>query len=102
MGRAYLAWFPMKRTYATSDGEGFMTNPMSTNNLNEMGHLAKRLFARCWWVAVVLLFASFASIHAQQTTGSIVGTVKDKTGAVVNTATAKATNVDTGYSRVSP
>src|ERR1019366_4383438 len=41
-------------------------------------------------------------VRAQQTTGSIVGTVKDQTGAVVNSATAKATNVDTGYSRVAP
>jgi hypothetical protein len=38
----------------------------------------------------------------QQTTGSIVGTVKDQQGAVVTTATVKATNVDTGYSRSAP
>ena len=49
-----------------------------------------------------LMFASVASIHAQQTTGSIVGTVKDQTGAVVNTATVKATNVDTGFTRSAP
>jgi len=79
-----------------------MTNLMSTNNRNEMVHSAKRLFARCWWVVAVLMVASFASIHAQQTTGSIVGTVKDSTGAVVNTASVKATNVDTGFSRVAP
>src|ERR1035438_2900811 len=48
------------------------------------------------------MVASFASIHAQQTTGSIVGTVKDQTGAVVNNATAKATNVDTRVSPVAP
>jgi hypothetical protein len=76
-----------------------MTNPMKTNNRNEIVHHAKRFFAQCRWVLVVLMFASFASIQAQQTTGSIVGTVKDQTGAVVNTATAKATNVDTGFSR---
>ena len=40
--------------------------------------------------------------HAQQITGSIVGTVKDETGAVVNAATVKATNVDTGFSRSVP
>jgi hypothetical protein len=40
--------------------------------------------------------------HAQQTTGSIVGTVKDQTGAVVNAATVKATNVATGFSRSAP
>jgi hypothetical protein len=39
---------------------------------------------------------------AQQTTGSIVGTVKDQQGAVVNTANVKATNVDTGFSRSGP
>ena len=53
-------------------------------------------------LAVLLLLASFTSIHAQQTTGSIVGTVKDQTGAAVNTASVKATNVDTGFSRVAP
>jgi hypothetical protein len=79
-----------------------MTNLMSTNNRNEMVHSVKCLFARCWWVVAVLMFASFASIHAQQTTGSIVGTVKDQTGALVNTASVRATNVDTGFSRVAP
>ncbi len=79
-----------------------MTNLMSTNNRNEMVHSAKRFFARCWWVVAVLMVASFASIHAQQTTGSVVGTVKDSTGAMISTATAKATNVDTGFSRVAP
>jgi hypothetical protein len=79
-----------------------MTNLMSTNNRNEMVHSVKCLFARCWWVVAVLMFASFASIHAQQTTGSIVGTVKDQQGAVVNTASVKATNVDTGFSRSAP
>jgi len=39
---------------------------------------------------------------AQQITGTLVGTVKDQQGAVVNSATVKATNVDTGYSRSAP
>lgn len=39
---------------------------------------------------------------AQQITGSIVGTVKDPQGAVVNTAAIRATNVDTGFSRSAP
>jgi hypothetical protein len=77
-----------------------MTNLMKTNS--ETVHSTKRFFARCLWGMAVLMFASFASIQAQQTTGSIVGTVEDRTGAVVSTATAKATNVDTGYSRVAP
>jgi hypothetical protein len=102
-GHAYSAWFSDETLWnATSDGEGFMTNLMSTNNRNEMVHSAKRLFARCWWVVAVLMVASFASIHAQQTTGSIVGTVKDQTGALVNTASVRATNVDTGLTRSAP
>jgi len=53
-------------------------------------------------LSVVLLFASAAGLHAQQTTGSIVGTVKDQSGAAVSTATVKATNVATGFSRTVP
>jgi hypothetical protein len=53
-------------------------------------------------LGLVLLVASFLQVQAQQTTGSIVGTVKDQQGAVVNTATVKATNVDTGFSRSAP
>jgi hypothetical protein len=53
-------------------------------------------------LVLVLSLASVASLHAQQTTGSIVGTVKDESGAVVNASTAKATNVDTGFSRSAP
>ena len=49
-----------------------------------------------------LLVASFTQVQAQQTTGSIIGTVKDQQGAVINTATVKATNVDTGFSRSAP
>ena len=62
----------------------------------------KRFFARYLFLLGVLMFAGVASIYAQQTTGSIVGTVKDQTSAVVSTASVKATNLDTGYSRVAP
>jgi Carboxypeptidase regulatory-like domain len=79
-----------------------MTNLMKKNDLNEIVNYAKRLFAQRSWVLLVLLFASVVSIHAQQTTGSIVGTVKDPTGAVVGAATVKATNVETGFSRSAP
>jgi hypothetical protein len=55
-------------------------------------------------VVVALVFMITGSIVAfgQQTTGSFVGTVKDPQGAVINTATVKATNVDTGFSRSAP
>ena len=81
-----------------------MTNPMKKNSWNETVwnktvRYAKFLFAPSSRALAVLVFASLASVHAQQTTGSIVGTVKDQTGAVVNTATVKATNVETGFSR---
>ncbi len=47
------------------------------------------------------LFATSAlSSFAQEITGSIRGTVKDEQGAVVTTATVKATNVETGLSRI--
>ena len=51
--------------------------------------------------ALMAVFA-FTQIHAQQITGTIVGTVKDQTGALVTTATVKAINVDTGFSRSAP
>ena len=52
-------------------------------------------------MSALLLSVSFAGVgmHAQQTTGSLVGTVKDQTGAVVSSATVKATDVATGFSR---
>jgi hypothetical protein len=79
-----------------------MKNPMKQNSRNEVFLHAKRLFAQCSLVLAVLMLAGVASLHAQQTTGSIVGTVKDQTGAVVNTASVKATNLDTGFSRLAP
>ena len=51
---------------------------------------------------VLLLGLAFLPAAAQQTTGSLVGTVKDAQGALVTTATVKATNVDTGFSRSAP
>ena len=53
-------------------------------------------------VALVLIVAGSIAAFGQQITGTIVGTVKDPQGAVVNTATVKATNLDTGYSRSVP
>jgi hypothetical protein len=51
---------------------------------------------------LTIVFLFVGPVHAQQITGSIVGTVKDSTGAMVNTATTKATNLATGYSRSAP
>ena len=51
---------------------------------------------------ILLLGLAFLPAEAQQTTGSLVGTVKDTQGALVSTATVKATNVDTGFSRSAP
>jgi Carboxypeptidase regulatory-like domain len=71
-------------------------------NTIRQNQYAKRSLTQCWWLVAVLMVASFASLHAQQTTGTIVGTVKDQTGALISTAKVKATNVNTGYSRLSP
>ncbi len=62
-------------------------------NTHKVGRSIMRLSA------LLLLAASYIQMQAQQTTGSIVGTVKDQQGSVVNTATVKATNVDTGFFR---
>jgi len=51
---------------------------------------------------VLLLGLAFLPAAAQQITGSLVGTVKDAQGALIGTATVKATNVDTGFSRTAP
>jgi hypothetical protein len=67
--------------------------------------MAKRLFtgsgARFLALLVLVLGGTFAAF-GQQITGTVLGTVKDQQGAVVNTATVKATNVDTGFSRSVP
>ncbi len=56
-----------------------------------------------WILAFVLILSGLSlSSHAQQTTGSIAGTVKDESGAVVPAASVKATNVETGFSRSAP
>jgi carboxypeptidase family protein len=48
----------------------------------------------------LLILSCALNARAQQITGSIVGTVKDEQGAVVSGAAVKATNVDTGFSRL--
>ena len=72
---------------------------MNTRNLARYSRLcaSARIVA-----ALVFILAGSIIAFGQQTTGSIVGTVKDQQGAVVNTATVKATNLDTGFSRSAP
>lgn len=53
-------------------------------------------------MALVFMIAGSMVAFGQQITGTIVGTVKDSQGAVVNAATVKATNVNTGFSRSAP
>ena len=48
----------------------------------------------------LLVLLSAQNARAQQITGSIAGTVKDGQGAVVSGAAVKATNVDTGFTRL--
>jgi hypothetical protein len=48
---------------------------------------------------LVLILCAGLNAYAQQITGTIAGTVKDAQGALVASATIKATNVDTGLSR---
>jgi len=50
---------------------------------------------------LVLILCAGLNARAQQITGTITGTVKDTQGAVVTSASVKATNVDTGLSRSS-
>jgi hypothetical protein len=53
-----------------------------------------RIFA-----TLAAIFCMSLAVRSQQITGTIVGTVNDAQGAVISTATIKATNVDTGFSR---
>ncbi len=48
---------------------------------------------------LVLILCGGLNAYGQQITGTIAGTVKDEQGAVVTSATVKATNIDTGLSR---
>jgi hypothetical protein len=51
---------------------------------------------------LVFLFAGVSLVSSQQITGTLSGTVNDSQGALVTTATVKATNTSTGYSRSAP
>ncbi len=78
---------------------------MSTNfwrsDLNESKRNRAMTLGALGRLAMLLALACLPAA-GQQTTGSLVGTVKDQQGAVVNSATVKATNLDTGFSRSAP
>jgi hypothetical protein len=98
--RVHAGWLAINPTECKVMETAMMTNRVKPNVPSEIVDYVKRILSRRLWLAVVvLMFASFASLQAQQTTGTIVGTVKDQTGAQINTATVKATSVDTGYTR---
>jgi hypothetical protein len=68
----------------------------------DQGKMARCLFSgRMARLAAVFILVLGAApiIFGQRITGSIVGTVKDPQGALVGTATVKATNTETGYTR---
>jgi len=50
----------------------------------------------------IFALVSVSLARAQQITGSLAGTVKDAQGAMITTATVKATNTSTGFSRTAP
>ena len=52
-----------------------------------------------WMASLVMVALSFASLQAQTTYGSIVGTVTDASGSVVPGATVTATNLGTNDKR---
>jgi hypothetical protein len=80
--------------------KAYMQTSMNAIGRNQTFHYAKRFFTQCTWLLAVWMLTGIA--HAQQTTGSIAGTVKDQTGAVVNKGAVKAVNVDTGFTRSAP
>jgi hypothetical protein len=89
----------------TADQEGIKEQHMNSISRRQsiMAFLSQRpnLFLHLAGIAL-LLGLGFLPAAAQQITGSIVGTVKDQSSAVVTTAKVKATNVDTGFTRTAP
>ncbi|MFZ2022827.1 MAG: carboxypeptidase regulatory-like domain-containing protein [Terracidiphilus sp.] len=72
---------------------------MKTNKLKNLRYYIASI--RFLALLFLVVGTSLTAI-SQQITGSIVGTVKDQQGAVVNSATVKATNSDTGFTRSVP
>jgi hypothetical protein len=72
---------------------------MNTRNLARFLRLSAsaRIFA-----ALIFILTGSIIAFGQQITGSIVGSVSDQKSALVTTASVKAINVDTGFSRSTP
>src|ERR1700686_1844509 len=72
-----------------------------------MGEVMSRIHASKWLgfvlsVALGVLFFGPISAVAQESTGTILGTVSDPQGAVVPGASVTATNTDTHFTRTVP
>src|SRR3974377_2384071 len=67
-----------------------MSSKILWRAVGRLSRLASFLFIMIW---------ALLPAQAQQTTGSINGTVKDAQGAVIAGANVKATNTDTGFQR---
>ena len=68
------------------------------NKMKGVGCMFSGTSARFMALLMLILGGTLAA-SGQRITGSIVGTVEDQQGAVVNTASVKATNTDTGFTR---
>ena len=89
----------------------FMTNGMRTEKAAMKNQTVERPVSRCvpcglsmgsWLALALLMLTSCTSLLAQSTTGTILGTVKDPTGAFISTAKIKARNTATGFTRSVP
>src|SRR6202521_1006627 len=68
--------------------------------MNSAGNFSGRKYFGVIWIAVAILFAIGGSISsAQLPTGTILGAVKDSSGAVIPGVSLTARNVETGLSR---
>jgi len=76
-----------------TDQQTIIGGSMNTSSLTRKLCFTAKSFA------ALLLICAGSIAFAQQVTGTILGTVQDPQGNVVNTASVKATNVETGFSR---
>jgi hypothetical protein len=87
----------MTETTFTHEEESMIATTLrSQSSTNQQGRLN---FFILFSTLALLLTWLLLPAAAQQITGAVTGTVKDQQGGMVTTATIKATNVDTGFSR---